>query len=127
MIVSIFVSTFLSISCTSEKNTQEPHFDSDGDGYTDEEEVRAGSNPESAYSYPLEQGNYNIGLCPSGIEPSYGPQTQGYMAEGGGLEWMHYTVGDVVNDVLLSDQYGQEVSLYQFCGQHIMLVIGSFT
>lgn len=115
------------LACSDTEKPTDPNLDSDGDGYTDLQEEDAGTNPQSAYSYPLEQGEYNIGLCENGIEPSSGPSVQASIEEGGGIDWSHYAQGDVVEDIVLKDQYGQDVSLYQFCGQHIMLVIGSFT
>ena len=113
------------LACSETEKQPDPNLDSDGDGYTDLQEEEAGTNPESAYSYPLEQGNYNIGLCENGISSTDGPSVQASME--GGIEWSHYAPGDTVADVILKDQHGQDVSLYQFCGQHIMLVIGSFT
>ena len=118
---------FLLLACSDTEKTTDPNLDSDGDGFTDLQEEEAGTNPQSAYSYPLAQGNYNLGLCENGIAPSNGPSVQASIEEGGGIEWSHYAQGDIVENIILKDQYGQEVSLYQFCGQHIMLVIGSFT
>ena len=126
MTTPIFFSFLLFFACSPDTKT-DPNLDSDGDGFSDVEETEAGTNPESSYSYPLAQGNYNIGQCTNGINSAENPSTPGYFAEGGGIEWMHYSVGDIVENMVLSDQYGQEVSLYQFCGQHIMLVTASFT
>lgn len=117
----------LFFACSDTEKEQDPNIDSDGDGYTDSEELRAGTNPDSSYSYPITQGNYNIGMCNDGIAPSNGPTVSASIEDGGGIEWNHYDLGDVVENIVLRDQYGQDVSLYQFCGQHIMLVIGSFT
>ena len=115
------------LACSDTEKTIDPNLDSDGDGYTDIQEVEAGTNPQSEHSYPLEQGNYNLGLCENGIEESTGPSILASIEDGGGIEWNHYAQGDIIEDVVLKDQYGQNLSLYQFCGQHIMLVIGSFT
>ena len=117
---------FMFLACSDTEKSTDPNLDSDGDGYTDIQEQEAGTNPDSAYSYPLAQGNYNIGLCENGIAQSDGPSVQASFQDGG-IEWSHYAQGDIVEDIMLVDQYGQNVSLYQFCGQHIMLVIGSFT
>ena len=117
---------FLLLGCTDNVKPLDPDLDSDGDGYTNIEEVEAGTNPDSVYSFPLEQGNYNIGQCENGVPALGSPSVQASI-EDGGIEWNHYAPGDTVADIVLKDQYGQDVSLYQFCGQHIMLVIGSFT
>ena len=115
------------LACSDVEKTPDSDIDSDMDGYTDHDEVQAGTNPNSSYSYPLAQGDYNIGMCSNGIASSNGPSVFASIEDGGGIDWNHYAPGDVVSDVILRDQYGQDVSLYQFCGQHIMLVIGSFT
>ena len=103
--------------------------DRDGDGYSNEEEEAAGTNPDYSYSRPYEQGNYNIGYCENGVEDSNGPSQQGSFSDGPGMDisWEHYQQGDLVENIRLQDQYGQEVDLYSFCGNHIMLVVASFT
>ena len=102
--------------------------DSDGDGFSNAQELEAQTNPNSKWSYPLEYGNYNIGYCDI-INPSpTGKSEQTSISEGDmELSWEHYAVGDVVDNIVLKDQYGQDVPLYSFCGQHIMLVTASFT
>jgi len=91
--------------------------DSDGDSYTDGEEVDGGTSPLNPYSLPLE-GGYHIGDCPA--IPSATDMT-------GGSNGYYDTwgVGDTVSDFMLTDQYGQNVHLYSFCGEHIMIAFGA--
>ena len=102
--------------------------DRDQDGYSNSAEETAGTNPDYAYSHPYEQGGYNVGYCADGVEASSGPSQQNTLSgEGPALTWSHYQNGDVVENIQLTDQYGQPVDLYSFCGNHIMLVVASFT
>ena len=116
----------LFLGCTTSKEDPTEQ-DRDGDGFSDAIEMEAGTNPDSAYSHPLEFGDYNIGFC--GTEPNpTGPSQQASLSENGmDLSWEHYAVGDIAQFMTLKDQYGQDVELYNFCGHHIMLVIASFT
>lgn len=85
--------------------------DTDNDGWEDGEEVDLGTNPTYAYSHPY-YGGYNVGWCfeqPDATGPSSGHR---------------YERGDVVENFTLIDQHGEPVSLYSFCGQHVMLIFG---
>ena len=120
------ITLFLFLGCGSPKEdpTQQ---DRDGDGFTDAAEEEAGTNPDSVYSYPIEFGNYNVGACNTEPIPT-GPSQETSMSENGmEFSWEHYGIDDVAENFVLKDQYGQDIELYNFCGQHIMLVIGSFT
>ena len=119
------LSLMIILACTDTEKTSE--IDRDGDGYTDIQEIAAGTNPDIAESHPLEFGNYNLGSCSNGLPQSRPPSTEGYLDEGDGIAWNHYSVGDVIENLTLRDQYEQEVGLYHFCGQHIMLITSSFT
>ena len=102
--------------------------DRDQDGFSNSEEEAAGTNPDYAYSHPYEQGGYNVGYCSDGVSDSSGPSGQTTFSEDGQeMTWYHYENGDIVENFQLKDQYGQDVDLYSFCGNHIMLVIASFT
>ena len=117
---------FLFFGCSTPKGDSTEH-DRDGDGFSDAAEMEAGTNPDSAYSHPLEFGSYNIGPCTNEPTPT-GPSQQASISENGmDLSWEHYAVGDIAENMILKDQYGQDVELYNFCGNHIMLVIASFT
>lgn len=98
--------------------------DSDGDGLTDQEEADLGSDPANAdsdsdgfadgeeadwYTDPTDpndhpyEGGWPIDSCRNDLVPSG-------MAE-----------GDVINDVKLVDQYGEEVRIHDFC-DHVLLI-----
>lgn len=92
--------------------------DSDGDGISDGDEVDAGTSPSNPYSMVYAEGGYNVGSCdelPDATEPTGG--NNGY-----GETW---AAGDVASNFTLVDQYGQDVHLYSFCGQNVMLVFSA--
>lgn len=91
--------------------------DSDGDGYSDGDEAAGGTNPAYEYSHPYEQGGYHVGFCDTPPSPT-GPSSE---HDG----WPLYVNGDVADNFTLRDQYGQEVSLYSFCGQNVMAVFAA--
>jgi len=78
--------------------------DTDGDGFSDNEEWTALSDPDNAESYPY-TGGYDRTLAPDDLGD-----------DGTGNE-----VGDVAEDFLLVDQFGDTVNLYSFYGQVILL------
>ena len=90
--------------------------DSDGDGWEDGEEIDAGTNPNYAYSRPY-QGGYNVGWCDE--EPNATGPT------GSNGHTSAYQRNDIVDNFTLTDQYGEAVDLYSFCGQHVMLVFSA--
>ncbi|MCB9778887.1 MAG: redoxin domain-containing protein, partial [Alphaproteobacteria bacterium] len=92
--------------------------DSDGDGVDDGDEVAAGTSPTNPYSHEYAEGGYNVGDCaepPDADSPS--GANNGYAAT--------WDEGDVVANSTLVDQHGQDVDLYSFCGQHIMIAFGA--
>lgn len=102
----------------AELGTDPNDVDTDGDGQEDGAEVEAGTSPTNPYSLTYEYGDYNVGNCtelPEASDPS-GPNND-YANT-----WAN---GDVAANFTLVDQYGQDVSLYSFCGQHIMIAFGA--
>ncbi len=81
--------------------------DSDGDGHMDGDEYWNGTDPLDADDHPY-LGGWDITRCDEV------PQVTG---DG---------VGQVTSDFALSDQYGEEVSLYDFCQKTILLITGTF-
>lgn len=84
----------------------------------DDDDDDGGDEATNPYADAYEEGGYNIGNCtefPTATEPS--GENNGYANT--------WAVGDVVEDFALMDQYGQEVHLYAFCGQNIMLAFGA--
>lgn len=92
--------------------------DSDGDGYADGAEVDAGTNPAFAYSHPY-TADYQVGWCADGLPDATGPS-------GSNGSTALYQPGDIPENFTLMDQNGDQVDLYSFCGQTIMLVSGAF-
>lgn len=96
--------------------------DDDDDGFTNAEEAEAGTNPDYAYSHPY-TGGYNVGFCDTPPVPT-GPTGTG-RNENTGVTWTAYDVGDVVENWTMTDQYGEEVDLYSFCGQHVVVALSA--
>jgi thiol-disulfide isomerase/thioredoxin len=94
--------------------------DTDGDGYSDGDEIADGSNPLNEWSHTYE-GGYNFGTR-TGTPDATGPTGQG---SHNGNVWTAYQNGDIPENFVFTDQYGEEVALYSFYGQHIMLAIGA--
>ncbi len=91
--------------------------DSDGDGFTDAEEIEVGTNPLYEYSHSY-TGDYNVGYCENGMASATGPSSSNGSTD-------MYAEGDVVENFTLMDRYGEDVDLYSFCGQYVMLVFGA--
>ena len=107
---------------TPDGSTDDDGADDDDDGFTNAEEAEAGTNPDYAYSHPY-TGGYNVGFCDTPPEPT-GPTGTG-RNESSGVTWTAYDVGDVVENWTMTDQYGEEVDLYSFCGQHVVVALSA--
>lgn len=81
--------------------------DSDGDGHDDGSELEAGTDPLDIDDHPY-LGGWQVARCDSDPLPS-----------GNGI-------GDVTQDFSLSDQHGEEVSLYDFCQKTVVMLTGAF-
>jgi thiol-disulfide isomerase/thioredoxin len=99
--------------------------DSDGDGYLDPQEVEDGTNPLYEFSHLYPEGGYNVGTCPAAPAPTGPTGTAEVEYQGQTYTWTNYAKGDVADNFTLMDQYGQEVSLYSFCGQYVMFSLGA--
>jgi thiol-disulfide isomerase/thioredoxin len=102
-----------------------PDDDDDGDGFTNAEESAAGTNPDYAPSHPYE-GGYNVGFCntpPVATGPSLAQG--GEDADGNVFEWNVYQNGDVVENLILMDQHGEQVEMHSFCEKHIVIAFGA--
>lgn len=89
-------------------NTNPADPDTDGDGHLDGEEVEAGTDPTDIDDYPY-RGGYGVdGACRDSIT-----------ATGNG-------VGDITDNFTLTDQFGDGVKLWDFCGRAVLLVTGAF-
>lgn len=84
--------------------------DSDGDGFEDAEEVEKGNDPLDPDDVPY-QGGW-------AVDPEC-RDTVGANAAG------RPTVGSVAPNFTAPDQFGDEVSLHDFCGQAVLVVTGA--
>ena len=82
--------------------------DTDGDGYDDDEELTGNTDPLDDADHPY-TGGWAIGDCRSDVEAT------------------GHEVGQIAEDFTLSDQYGDNVSLYSFCDRAVLLVGAAFT
>lgn len=99
-----------------EYGTDPDDADTDGDGYDDGDEVDEGTNPAYGPSHPY-AGGYNVGWCE---EP---PSATGPSSSNGSNAL--YKKGDVAENFTLADQHGEDVELYSFCGQYVMIAFGA--
>jgi hypothetical protein len=81
--------------------------DSDGDGHLDGSEYENGTDPNDASDHPY-MGGWQVNRCETDPLPS-----------GNGI-------GDVTQDFALTDQFGEEVSLYDFCKNTVLLITGTY-
>jgi len=82
--------------------------DSDGDGYTDGAEDNSYTNPLDPEDHPYE-GGWPIDSCRYDIE-----------ATGS------FGVGEIVQNYKFTDQFGEEVSLHDFCNHVVLLEHAGF-
>jgi hypothetical protein len=77
--------------------------DSDGDGWSDGDEVDQNTDPLDSNSKPY-LGGWDIDDCADDMSATGND------------------VGDVPEDFAMEDQYGDEVSLYDFCNRVVVLI-----
>ena len=81
--------------------------DTDGDGYSDGVEVQSNTDPLDSMDHPY-AGGWPIDSCRNDL-----------VSTGMGE-------GDVIHDVTLLDQYGEEVRLHDFCNHTILIAHAGF-
>ena len=81
--------------------------DSDADGWTDLEEINSNTDPNDASDHPY-TGGYPIDACRHSVNGTGN------------------AVGDIAKNFKLTDQFGEEVSLHDFCGHAIVIVSSAF-
>ncbi|MBT3221395.1 MAG: hypothetical protein HN348_20110 [Proteobacteria bacterium] len=86
--------------------------DSDDDGFDDGAEIEAETNPNWVYSHPYD-GDYYVSWCNTPPIPT-GPTGE---VDGKSV----YRPGDVLENFTWIDQNGQYVDLYSFCG-HLVVI-----
>lgn len=82
--------------------------DTDGDGWGDGTEVDAGADPTDPDDVPY-VGGWPLDPCRGSV-----------VGEGD-------AVGQVARDLVLPDQYGERVSLHDFCGHAVLVECTGFT
>ena len=93
-----------------ETQTDPNQADSDGDGYLDGEEVEAQSDPNNGFDWPEGDGHW----------PDFSDE-----AEAAGLDAPGWSMGDVIHDIQLIDQFGQDFHLYQYYGFVILIDVSA--
>ena len=82
--------------------------DSDGDTWTDADENASYTDPKDANDHPY-TGGWPIDSCRHDIVPT-------------GM-----AAGETMDDVRLTDQYGEEVRLHDFCDHYVLIEHSGFT
>ncbi len=83
--------------------------DSDGDGFDDAEELAAHTDPDDASDHPY-AGGWVIDSCRHDLEA---------LASSRPME------GSVAPNFTLMDQFGEDVTLHDFCGQAVVIAVGA--
>lgn len=109
--------------------TDEVDTDSDGDGLTDAEEEQLGTDPDEADSDG--DGTDDDRELDEGTDPTDGDDFpyEGGWAKGdcrNDVDGEGYSEGDVAKNFTMMDQYGEDVSLHDFCDRTIYLVFAAF-
>jgi len=84
---------------------QDPTADNDGDGFTNGDERAQNTDPDDADDHPY-AGGWPIDACRDSVQPT------GDRA------------GDIANGWTRMDQFGEQISLHDFC-DHTVLLVGS--
>lgn len=108
-------------AASGDAGTPSPADDDDNDGFSNEEEDAAGTNPNNGYSRPY-TGGYNVGFCDTPPEPT-GPTGTGVNENG--VTWAAYQEGDVAENWTMTDHHGEPVDLYSFCGKTVMMALSA--
>jgi hypothetical protein len=103
---------------------EEPFIDSDGDGLSDSEEEALGTDPQSedsdgdTYSDAVEDNSYTDPL-----DPADHPYAGGWPIDAcrNDIVGEGVTEGQVLQDFVLLDQYGENLKLHDFCN-HVVLI-----
>ena len=82
--------------------------DSDGDEWSDGDEVDQNTDPLSADSKPY-YGGYQIDACHEDVQPT------------------GFQMGDVIENLQAKDQFGDTVELHHFCNKVVALIGASDT
>ena len=89
----------------ADSSGEDPSADSDGDGYTNGEEVEQNTDPDDAEDHPY-AGGWPMDTCRDEVESTCA------------------RAGDVADGWTRMDQFGEQISLHDFC-DHAVLLVGS--
>ena len=92
-------------SDTGKNDGQDPSADDDGDGFSNGEERAQNTDPNDADDHPY-AGGWPIDACRDSVQPT------GDRA------------GDIASGWSRMDQFGEQISLHDFC-DHAVLLVGS--
>ena len=114
-----FIAALLMLGCASEGQEDvddtsstvltEPDGDSDNDGYSNAEELEAGSDPDDASDVPYAGGWTKDASCNDDIQSTGND------------------VGQIAQDFMLQDQYGDTLRLHDFCDRVVLLEFAGFS
>jgi hypothetical protein len=102
----------------------EPFIDSDGDGLSDSEEIEIGTDPNNkdsdgdGYDDMVEDNSYTDPL-----DPTDHPYAGGWPIDAcrNDIDGEGVLEGQVLQDTVLLDQFGEELKLHDFCN-HVVLI-----
>lgn len=97
----------LTLDEEADLGTDPDEADSDGDGTGDGEEVKQSTDPLDDKDFPYE-GGWAKGACRNDLD-----------GEG-------FAEGDVASNFTMVDQFGEDVSLHDFCDRTVYLVFAAF-
>ena len=105
-------------------------FDTDGDGLMDSLEAEYGTDPlnvDSDLDNHSDSAEIEQGTDP--LDPNSHPYTGGWAIDGACKDSIDSTgneVGDIAEGFEVVDQFGEDVSLYDFCNRTILIAAGAF-
>jgi hypothetical protein len=89
-----------------ELGTDPANADSDGDGFSDGDEVAGATDPTNGFSWPFD----------TGVWPDFSDE-----AEAAGVDGSSYAMDEVFPNFATTDQFGNDIELYQFYGYVVLI------
>ncbi len=101
--------------------------DTDDDGADDGQETKQGTDPFNPIHFSYDEGDYPVAGC--SVQPdeaNMGATGEGsYTYQGQTYTWLAYADGDLVDNWIAQDSYGQDVSMWSFCGLTLYIAQGA--
>ncbi len=97
--------------------------DTDGDGAEDGDETKQGTDPLNAIHFSYPEGDYPVTECTATPdEAEAGATGIGEMTyQGETYTWDAYQEGDLIDNWIFQDSFGQDVSMWSFCGLTLLI------